>query len=162
MLKNFDVNIAIVVEYDSSEERYYLSFRRLKFRGDTTQSIDYFLQPFCGKNTQIQLQDDIMTGPVYRLSLLDELGAQIRDDADSIQEITRREINFLEPLNDPDENASAEFISTMFNDIDRSGVSQEIQPRDDEGFIMLIRRDPVIVNQVIDLSGLPNVHMMSL
>lgn len=45
MLKNFDVNIAIVVEYDSNEERYYLSFRRLKFRGDTTTSIDYFLQP---------------------------------------------------------------------------------------------------------------------
>ena len=162
MLKNFDVNIAIVVEYDSSEERYYLSFRRLKFRGDTTQSIDYFLQPFCGKNTQIQLQDDITTGPVYRLSLLDELGAQIKDDADSIQEITRREINFLEPMNDdPDVDESVAFINTMFNDIDHSGVSQEAHPRDEDGFIMLIRRDPVIVQQVLDMSGL-NVHSMSI
>lgn len=154
MLKNFDMNIAIVIEYDSSEERYYLSFRRLKFRGDDSDSIDYFLQPFCGKNTKIQLQDDIGTGPVYRLSLLDELAAQIKEDADSIQDITRREINFLEPLSDdPEDMQSAEFIGTMFDDIDRSGVVQEDMLRDEEGFIMLVPK--------LDLSSLGTVHMLS-
>lgn len=154
MLKNFDMNIAIVIEYDSQEERFYLSFRRLKFRGDDSDSIDYFLQPFCGKNSKIQLQDDISTGPVYRLSLLDEIGAQIKEDADSIQEITRREVNFLAPISDdPDDQRSAEFIGTMFDDIDRSGVVQEDMVRDEDGFIILIPR--------LDMSSLSGVHMMS-
>lgn len=154
MLKNFDMNIAIVIEYDSQEERFYLSFRRLKFRGDDSDSIDYFLQPFCGKNSKIQLQDDIATGPVYRLSLLDEIGAQIKEDADSIQEITRREVNFLEPISDdPDDQRSAEFIGAMFDDIDRSGVIQDDMLRDEDGFIILVPR--------LDMSSLSGVHMMS-
>ena len=148
------MNIAIVIEYDASEERFYLSFRRLKFRGDDSTSIDYFLQPFCGKNTKIQLQDDIATGPVYRLSLLDEIGAQIKEDADAIQDITRREMNFLAPLSDdPDDLASAEFIGTMFDDIDRSGVMQENMLRDEEGFIILVPK--------LNMSSLSGVHMMS-
>lgn len=159
MLKNFDVNIAIVVEYDSSDERYYLSFRRLKFRGDTTTSIDYFLQPFCGKNTQIQLMDDISTDPVYRLSLLDEIGAQIKDDADAIHEITQRNIGALEPLSeDPDESIASEFMSTVLKDIDKSKVSQENHPRDEEGFIILVPRQPA--PKEIDFSGL-GVGMVS-
>lgn len=157
MLKNFDMNISIVIEYDSSEERYYLSFRRLKFRGDDSQSIDYFLQPFAGKNTKIELQDDIHTGPVYRLSLLDELGAQIHDDLDSIQELTRDRVDFLSPISDdPDEQAAADFIGTMFDDIDHSGVEQEDMLRDEDGFIILIPKQPML-----NLSDLPNVHMMS-
>lgn len=157
MLKNFDMNISIVIEYDSSEERYYLSFRRLKFRGDDSQSIDYFLQPFAGKNTKIELQDDIYTGPVYRLSLLDELGAQIHDDLDSIQELTRDRVDFLSPISDdPDEQAAADFIGTMFDDIDHSGVEQEDMLRDEDGFIILIPKQPML-----NLSDLPNVHMMS-
>lgn len=157
MLKNFDMNIAIVIEYDSSDERYYLSFRRLKFRGDDSESIDYFLQPFCGKNTKIQLQDDIATGPVYRLSLLDEIGAQIKDDADAIQDITRREVSFLEPISDdPDDQKSAEFISTMFDDIDKSGIVQEDTVRDEDGFIILVPR-----TQPLDMTGLTGMHMGS-
>ena len=157
MLKNFDMNISIVIEYDSSEERYYLSFRRLKFRGDDSQSIDYFLQPFAGKNTKIELQDDIHTGPVYRLSLLDELGAQIHDDLDSIQELTRDRVDFLSPISDdPDEQAAADFIGTMFADIDHSGVEQEDMIRDEDGFIILIPKQPAL-----NLSELPNVHMIS-
>lgn len=161
MLKNFDVNIAIVVEYDSSEERYYLSFRRLKFRGDTTTSIDYFLQPFAGKNTQIQLMDDISTGPLYRLSLMDEIGAQIKDDSESIATITQRNVGFLAPISDdPDENMAQEFIGVMFDDIDRSGVPQEVYQRDEDGFIMLIPRNHG--TKELNLEALGNVHMMSI
>ena len=160
MLKNFDVNIAIVVEYDSNEERYYLSFRRLKFRGDTTKSIEYFLQPFAGKNTQIQLMDDISTDPLYRLSLMDEIGAQIRDDSESINIMTQRDVGFLAPMSDdPDENVAHEFIDTMFDDIDRSGVPQEAYQRDEEGFIMLIPRNHG--SKELNLEALGNVHMMS-
>lgn len=160
MLKNFDVNIAIVVEYDSNEERYYLSFRRLKFRGDTTTSIDYFLQPFAGKNTQIQLMDDISTGPLYRLSLMDEIGAQIKDDSESIATITQRNVGFLAPMSDdPDENMAQEFIGVMFDDIDRSGVPQEVYQRDEDGFIMLIPRNHG--TKELNLEALGNVHMMS-
>lgn len=161
MLKNFDVNIAIVVEYDSSEERYYLSFRRLKFRGDTTTSIDYFLQPFAGKNTQIQLMDDISTGPLYRLSLMDEIGAQIKDDSESIATITQRNVGFLAPMSDdPDENMAQKFIGVMFDDIDRSGVPQEVYQRDEDGFIMLIPRNHG--TKELNLEALGNVHMMSI
>lgn len=160
MLKNFDVNIAIVVEYDSNEERYYLSFRRLKFRGDTTTSIDYFLQPFAGKNTQIQLMDDISTGPLYRLSLMDEIGAQIKDDSESIATITQRNVGFLAPMSDdPDENMAQEFIGVMFDDIDRSGVPQEVYQRDEDGFIMLIPRNHG--TKELNLEALGNIHMMS-
>lgn len=160
MLKNFDVNIAIVVEYDSNEERYYLSFRRLKFRGDTTTSIDYFLQPFAGKNTQIQLMDDISTGPLYRLSLMDEIGAQIKDDSESIATITQRNVGFLAPMSDdPDENMAQEFIGVMFDDIDRSGVPQEVYQRDEDGFIMLIPRNHGM--KELNLEALGNIHMMS-
>ena len=160
MLKNFDVNIAIVVEYDSNEERYYLSFRRLKFRGDTTTSIDYFLQPFAGKNTQIQLMDDISTGPLYRLSLMDEIGAQIKDDSESIATITQRNVGFLAPMSDdPDENMAQEFIGVMFDDIDRSGVPQEVYQRDEDGFIMLIPRNHG--TKELNLESLGNIHMMS-
>lgn len=160
MLKNFDVNIAIVVEYDSNEERYYLSFRRLKFRGDITTSIDYFLQPFAGKNTQIQLMDDISTGPLYRLSLMDEIGAQIKDDSESIANITQRNVGFLAPMSDdPDENMAQEFIGVMFDDIDRSGVPQEVYQRDEDGFIMLIPRNHG--TKELNLEALGNIHMMS-
>ena len=160
MLKNFDVNIAIVVEYDSNEERYYLSFRRLKFRGDTTTSIDYFLQPFAGKNTQIQLMDDISSGPLYRLSLMDEIGAQIKDDSESIATITQRNVGFLAPMSDdPDENMAQEFIGVMFDDIDKSGVPQEVYQRDEDGFIMLIPRNHG--TKELNLEALGNIHMMS-
>jgi hypothetical protein len=89
MLKNIDVNISIVVEYDLNEERYYLSFRALKFRGDDTNALKYFLQPFVGKNSKIQLMDDIGTQPVYRLTMADE----IRANASDITELTLGKID---------------------------------------------------------------------
>lgn len=87
MLKNFDANIAIVVEYaGGEEERYYLSFRALKYRGDDSEAIGYFLQPFVGKKSKIQLAEDLnLDKPVYRLSMTDDsilelMNAQERKD----------------------------------------------------------------------------------
>lgn len=155
MLKNFDMNIAIVIEYDSSENRYYLSFRTLKRRGDDTDSIDYFLQPFVGKDSKIELMDDISCSPVYRLSMLDEAGAQIHQDLDEIQDISHRDLGFLEPLEeelDKDNPDEDRFFKQVFADIDHSKVFQENEPRDKDGFIVLIRAD-----QILDMRGL-NAH----
>lgn len=139
MLKNFDVNISIVVEYDSQEERFYLSFRRLKFRGDESESIAYFLQPFMFKNSKIRLQDDIYTDPVYRLSMIDELAASIHEDMDDIPAITRRTTEFLSPLTDPFEEDAEAFIDQMREDIKNSAAFQDDnQPRDENGYIVLI------------------------
>lgn len=158
MLKNFDVNISIVIEFDSQEERFYLSFRRLKFRGDDSSSIEYFLQPFRGKGSKIQLQDDIHTDPVYRLSMVDELAASMANDINEINTITRRNTNLLEPMSDPDDIAINTFMDKMFDDIDKSGVDQEDILRDNEGFMVLIRRDMTIGE--LDTSNL-NTYQLS-
>ncbi len=152
MLKNIDVNIGIVVEYDSSEERYYLSFRALKFRGDDTNSLKYFLQPFVGKNNKIQLMDDINTEPVYRLSMLDEVAASIETNMDEMAPLTRREVSLLKPINEVESETISEFTSQVFDDIDRSGVDQsDNMLRDDNGFIILIHKKKL--NECVDIDS---------
>ena len=150
MLKNFDMNISIVVEYDGDEHRFYLSFRRLKMRGDDSKSIEYFLQPFVGQDSKIQLMDDIYTSPVYRLSMLDEVPAEMAEAAENITMITRRNMTLLPESNGPldsvttdpyDEDANA-FMQQTFYDIDHSAASQDDTPRDQDGFIMLIPKIP--------------------
>lgn len=120
MLKNFDVNISIVVEYLSEEERFYLSFRLLKFRGDDRNIIDYFLQPFVGKNSKIQLMEDINAAkPVYRTSLLDEALLAIEDEKDIIQDITRKPMRLTDLFNDEfdiDSDDIGNFIKTTQNE----------------------------------------------
>ena len=141
MLKNFDVNISIVIEYDSNEERFYLSFRRLKFRGDDTDRIDYFLQPFVGKNSKIQLMEDIDGAPVYRKSMIDELSANIVEDAQSIKDLTRRR-TMLEPITiDIDDVAINDFMAQTLDDIEHStgGDRPDGSIRDADGFCVLIR-----------------------
>jgi len=138
MLKNFDMNIGIVIEYDPREQRFYLSFRKLKWRGDDSNTIDYFLQPFMYKNSKIRLQDDIYTEPVYRLSMIDEIAADIHEDINEIKEITRRTRNFLEPINDPDEQIASDFIDQMVTDIDNSAAVEDNQIRDEDGYIILV------------------------
>lgn len=91
MLKNFDANIGIVVEYDKREERFYLSFRALKYRGDDSNAITYFLQPFVGKNSKIQLQDDINEEvPVFKTSLANGAFGDIPDENTKLIDLTRR------------------------------------------------------------------------
>lgn len=141
MLKNFDVNISIVIEYDSTEQRFWLSFRRLKFRGDDTDRLDYFLQPFVGENSKIQLMEDINSTPVYRKSMVDEVSANIVEQANSIEKISRRR-GFLEPLTETAEDlAIGEFIDQVANDIDNStgGDRPDESIRDSDGFCVLIR-----------------------
>ena len=160
MLKNFDVNIAIVVEYDSNEERFYLSFRSLKFRGDDTDTLKYFLQPFVGKNSKIQLMDDLNTDPVYRLSMVDELNAQIADESDKLKTISRRKVkNILDPTIDIDQVDADEFLNSFNDDINHSKVSQDDTfaddfMRDDEGFIVMLWS-----NKPVDMSGLAGLHI---
>lgn len=147
MLKNFDMNIGIVVEYDSQEERFYLSFRRLKFRGDDSTSIEYFLQPFCGKNSKIQLMDDIQTEPLYRLSMVDEVSAAIHDDINNLTEISRKTYNSLEPMtNDPGEYDAQIFERQWQSDVARSEADQDNQLRDDDGFIILVHKNKLLTD----------------
>lgn len=71
MLKNFDVNIIIVVEYDSKEHKYYLAFKTLKFRGDDRNVPKYIIHPFAGKDSKIKLVDDFGGGCMSRGSMLE-------------------------------------------------------------------------------------------
>lgn len=90
MLKNFDANIGIIIEYDQKEERFYLSFRALKYRGDDSQALTYFLQPFVGKNSKIQLQDDVLLDvPVYRTTLADGMFGKVLDETEELGKMTR-------------------------------------------------------------------------
>lgn len=140
MLKNFDVNIGIVIEYDSGEDRFYLSFNKFKFRGDETDTLGYFLQPFVGTQSKIQLMDDLNADyPVYRLSLADDMAARMVDDAKSIEKITRQTKNFLEPIVDIDEIDTQDFISNLQERVKAANVDQSMGPiRDANGFIVLI------------------------
>lgn len=150
MLKNFDVNISIVIEYDSTEQRFWLSFRRLKFRGDDTDRLDYFLQPFAGENSKIQLMEDINSSPVYRKSMIDEISANIVHEADSVAKITRRR-GFLEPISeDMEDLAIGEFMDQVAEDINHStgGDRPDESIRDKDGFCVLIRMPgPMYVSQ---------------
>lgn len=162
MLKNFDMNIGIVVEYDSQEQRFYLSFRRLKFRGDDSTSIEYFLQPFRGQNSKIQLMDDIQTEPLYRLTMLDEVSASIPEDINSLTDISRKTYNSLEPMTvDPSENDVELFERQWQSDIARSEADRDTAERDSDGFIVLVRK-PKVNNIMDDLASMGiKAHMAS-
>lgn len=121
MLKNIDVNISIVIEYDKLEERFYLSFRQLKFRGDDSESITYFLQPFVGKNSKIQLMEDLeMEHPMYRRSLLDEAAVELEDERLRLDESTAVRTNLMPKTEDPDVIDTHQFLKSMDADIRRS------------------------------------------
>ena len=163
MLKNIDVNISIVIEYDLDEERYYLSFRALKFRGDDTDAIKYFLQPFVGKNSKIQLMDDIGTSPVYRLTMLDEVNAK----ADEIHDITMTKMDLdLGKPNGLIEDEQLEMIETeTFIDLMSPTTTAKpslkydeteewfMHPRDKDGFMHLTwKKDQKDIN-ILKVSG---------
>lgn len=141
MLKNFDVNICIIIEYDANEERFWLSFRRLKFRGDDTDRMDYFVQPFVGKNSKIQLMEDIDSDtPVYRKSMIDEINAGIADDSQSMDTITRRTRTIMDPVTDDiDDIEIANFIDQFADDLDKStGERTDGRINDADGYYVLI------------------------
>lgn len=159
MLKNFDVNISIIIEYDSQEERFYLSFRRLKFRGDDSNSIDYFLQPFKDKNSKIQLEEDINAPvAVFRRSMTSEMAAMLADEDNHIEDLTRRKTG-LELLTELDDIADAtdkeslilladaadninnSYVEGKPNKIINSQNTGDDMLRDENGFYLLLTRD---------------------
>lgn len=142
MLKNFDTNISIVIEYDSSEERFYLSFRLLKFRGDDRDALMYFLQPFVDTNSKIQLMEDVdLDQPVYRVSMLDEMEASITDDSKSLTEISRKRKSIMDPIIDVETEEINNFINAFQNDLNKSTADQsQGLYRNNDGYLVLIRK----------------------
>lgn len=152
MLKNFDTNISIVIEYDSSEERFYLSFRLLKFRGDDRDALMYFLQPFVDTNSKIQLMEDVdLDQPVYRVSMLDEMEASITDDSKSLTEISRKRKSIMDPIIDVETEEINNFINAFQNDLNKSTADQsQGLYRNNDGYLVLIRKPaPGLSVQVI-------------
>ena len=161
MLKNFDVNIAIVVEYDAKDKKFYLAFRTLKFRGDDSGTLKYFLQPFYGHDSKIQLMDDINKEPVYRLSMLDDIVSQTEDTIKEIENVTRRNIGNINVMSfvdtgDSDVTAmrrASEEIKIATVPVTPPSIIEEANnfadwetaPREDDGFVHLIytKDDPV-------------------
>lgn len=149
MLKNFDCNIGIVIEYDSKEQRFYLSFNKLKFRGADDNSLGYFLQPFAGKNSKIQLMDDMdPENPLYRITLGDS--TEFIDDSQTIQSLTRskKPLSVMTDI-ELDEQTSEDFVNML---IDRENVDDGVDRKDpfyvgmidDNGFIHLIWNEKVV------------------
>lgn len=98
MLKNFDANIGIVLEYVKKEHRYYLSFNLLKYRGDDSDAIKYFAQPFVGQDSKIQLVEDIgLEEPLFRTSLMDEQYANLEDSRKKMRSTVRNGITSATP-----------------------------------------------------------------
>lgn len=148
MLKNFDVNIAIIVEYDAKEERFWLAFRRFKFRGDDTDRLDYFCQPFVGRNSKIQLEMDYDSDtPVYRKSMIEDITANMIDEATNVAEHTRRVRTIQEATTDvislesetidPNLIDSINFYQDVQKDMERSALKSDGSYRDNEGFFIL-------------------------
>ena len=165
MLKNIDVNISIVIEYDSDNEKYYLSFRRLKFRGDDTNTIDYFLQPFNGTNSKIQLSDDLYTEPLYRLSMLDEISASVVEAQNEIIRIGEDTLTLdgltegLATKNDPDDIDIHNFLVDTLTDIHRTNkklkelkgdeqIELDSMIHNTDGFIILQYRDKELEKRI--------------
>ena len=162
MLKNIDVNIAIVVEYDSTEKRFWLSFRKLKFRGDDTGLLDYFLQPFVGENSKIMLMEDINTEPVFRRTMLGGIDASIEDETMKLETAVRTR-SILEPiLDDADDRAIADFIQDFESDMKKPlAQNKDGEFRDKDGFIQLIRKPGRTKHQIYPHTTYTDDEMLS-
>ena len=114
MLKNFDANIGIVIEEDPTEERFYLSFRTLKYRGDDSGALKYFLQPFVGTKSKIKLVDDIdWDKAAYRESMTDENVAEYVEVKEQIQANLQQTATLMNNT-----------VDVSNSDIDMSNVAQ--------------------------------------
>ena len=149
MLKNFDANISIVVEYDQTEERFYLSFRALKYRGDDSEAISYFLQPFVGKKSKILLQEDIDTYPVYRESLSDENALKYAMAKQDLERAKKTQKQLITP-EEQDTQDEQDFMDIVYADQKRSddqmaalNQTSELLVRDDDGFYRIHKSNPM-------------------
>ena len=154
MLKNFDANISIVIEYEPEEQRYYLSFRALKYRGDDSDSISYFLQPFIGTNTKIRLCDDVdLPQPMYKLSLADAAIVRMSEEQERLQEMKRQKRQLVSSIEVPDmlNNICDAFVEQVQNDQLKSDIKMEqlgktsiMLQRGEDGFIHLNTKNSFI------------------
>lgn len=124
MLKNFDANIGIVVEYDKVDERFYLSFRSLKYRGDDSNSIAYFLQPFVGKNSKIQLvTDHDEEEPMYRTSLVDGMYEAADQHSKDLNDLAQTKFSRIMSPGDDEESPEEIFMKRLVQDETRSELN---------------------------------------
>ena len=127
MLMNFDVNIFILFEYDVDEKRWYMSFRKNKLRGNDTDCIDYFCQPFVGKNSRIQLMMDINSPePLYRKTMVNEDTERVAKKAKAINKLTQQNINLTTITLSPEEDDTREFIGKAIMDIIKPKVYMKV------------------------------------
>ena len=134
MMKNFDVNIGIVIEYDQNEGRYYLSFNKLKFRGADKDGMTYFLHPFVGKGSKIRLMDDMdPTRPMYRLTLSDSVATDMSPES-QILTASRHTLSY------GDENLSDSEYDRVFGEFDHRVKQNEEHDKEEIVFPMMTNR----------------------
>jgi hypothetical protein len=70
MMKNIDVNIIAVPVLDLNTSKFYMYFRKIKFRGEDNSGLNHIFQPYMSINSKIQLEmDNFSNKPVYKLDL---------------------------------------------------------------------------------------------
>lgn len=138
MLKNIDVNIAIVIEYSVEEKKYYLSFRKLKFRGADDTKIDFFLHPFAGTDSKIMLIDDLkLPKPLTRLTLSTSMPTEYIENVTNINKGIRKRKKIGEPL-EINESDDMEALKGFETRIDM--IKKDIYKKNDKGLIKLVRK----------------------
>lgn len=138
MLKNIDVNIAIVVEYDVKERKYYLSFNKLKFRGADDMSIMYFLQPFEGNDSKIMLMEDVMyKKALYKLTINGNLTDDMVDASKNLNKSARTRKSMKEAFDIDIADEEIEFISNIEESIKKVKKEQKSYTYNANGQIKL-------------------------
>lgn len=127
MLKNIDVNIGIVPEMNMKENRWYLGFKKFKFRGADDSKVDMFYQPFEGILSKIMLVDDVHTSqPLFRLVMGDNVSQELAEATRPKQSIKER--RKLTSLVSEDELDEIQSLRDLFKDIDAEIDSIESDP----------------------------------
>lgn len=147
MLKNFDVNIGIVIEYDAMEDRFMMSFRKLKMRGADSGDLNYFLQPFVGTRSKIQLMMDFgLERSVYKRSIQEDARIEMIDTAEALEYRARKTKKLKRNLDidlTMDEDFDKDFFENMIADTEREKYADkracegDSTTYDEDGYIVL-------------------------
>lgn len=106
MLKNIDVNLIIIPQYNPDERRFYLYIKKLKFRGADDGLVDELYHPFNGFDSKIMLVDDLNTkNEVWRKSLYEMPEYDNRFSNDDRSAIPRKRLmpSSIDVNDDPEE-----------------------------------------------------------
>lgn len=114
MIENSDVVILVNRERQVSENRMYLTFKRLKIRYGTTDSIDYFNQPFA--DNEFGLIQDVGGKKLSRKYLSDGL---IGIEEDDVIKFDKRGRTNSKERKDMDKNKDPQLTLTDLNSIFR-------------------------------------------